>query len=63
MIKEKILLMLKGSGLLDSYSTTRISCELHESYWKVVRILELMEQDGLIVKINKGQYQTFWRIK
>ena len=63
MIKEKILLILKGRGILEDFSTTRISQELHESYWKVVRILELMEREGLIIKLNKGQYQTFWRIK
>lgn len=55
-LKQKIYQLLSVGKL----PTTRIATSLHEGYWKTIRVLEEMEEEKLVIKINKSPYQIYW---
>jgi len=56
--KKKILDSLKRGET----STTEISFNIREGYWKVVLALKQLEDDGLVERDNKKSW-TFWKLK
>ena len=58
-LKQEIINLLKGGGL----SSTKISTELKEGYWKVINKLNELESENKIEKWGESKYQTYWKIK
>jgi len=56
--KERILEFLKTK----EKSTTEISSFLSRNYYDAIEILEELEKEGKIERLNAGNY-TFWRLK
>lgn len=57
MASEVMDLLERGKAL----PSTAISIAIHESYWKTLNLLQVMEAEGLIIR-DKKKYQTFWKL-
>lgn len=56
--KNKILEILKGG----EKSTTELSSIINRDYYYCIKLLEELEKENLIVKIEVGKF-TFWKLE
>lgn len=58
-IKKEIVSILKDKEI----SSTEISSLINRNYHDALKILEELESEGIISKIEVGNKYTFWKLK